>query len=441
MALATVPQIVCSLKPLRNFPVRIDGTLNGGFAAEKWGTNQVVTTANSITVTGNNRLYGVAGTDAQDWGEVTYRRLPLLNRELTFTIDLSAVGCGCNAALYLVAMPKQWDAADPSNPAGYCDIQGYNNDPLGKTACVELDILEGNSKAVQVTLHTSKGKGTDGVSCNQDGCVANLGRTEETAHLYGPQASAGIDSSRPFEVRATFRETQDYDSGGGSMGALMDVSLSQEPPFDSSSASTPSDVHVFNGEGVYGSHAADGRAHPIPGGDRYHTRRALVEPGVVLVMSLWTTKDLSWLDGGCGGRWEAEGHQRCDLATTSFTVSNLRTTDIPPPPPPPRPPPRPPPPPPPSPPPPSSPPQPALLLVAAVPWVGALLLTVVGASLVWRSASQQSTPLYNLEEKEPSMPSRGRSTRHSAHSVLPAEADDDDAEEEQEEEIVATERL
>ena len=83
-------------KLLRTFNVRIDGSTEGGFAAEKWGTNEILTTASSITVTGNNRLYGVAGNPAQDWDTVSYRRLPLLNRELAFTVDLSAVGCGCN---------------------------------------------------------------------------------------------------------------------------------------------------------------------------------------------------------------------------------------------------------------------------------------------------------------------------------------------------------
>ena len=146
-------------------------------------------------------------------------------------------------------MPKEWDAMDYSNPAGYCDIQFYD-DPA-KQACVELDLLEGNSKAVQVTLHTAQGKGRDGNSCNQDGCVANIGRTDETAHLYGPGARSGIDSTRPFEVRATFRETQSFDAYGGSIGALMDVTLSQESA-DYSAADTQSSqksVHIFDGLG------------------------------------------------------------------------------------------------------------------------------------------------------------------------------------------------
>ena len=36
------------------------------------------------------------------------------------TIDVSRVGCGCNAALYFVAMPQP-----SSRGARYCDIQAH----------------------------------------------------------------------------------------------------------------------------------------------------------------------------------------------------------------------------------------------------------------------------------------------------------------------------
>ena len=80
------------------------------------------------------------------------------------------------------------------------DIQGY--DLADVSPCVELDLLEGNVKAVQSTLHTAQGKGEDG-RCNQDGCVGNWGRHAETAHSYGsdkndPDTPHAIDSGRPI---------------------------------------------------------------------------------------------------------------------------------------------------------------------------------------------------------------------------------------------------
>ena len=85
--------------------------------------------------------------------------------------------------------------------SNYCDIQGYDSDEMD--ACTELDLLEGNKKALQATLHTAQGKGADG-RCNQDGCVGNWGRKPGTAPQYGFSTGAAIDSSRPFAVRATF---------------------------------------------------------------------------------------------------------------------------------------------------------------------------------------------------------------------------------------------
>lgn len=47
--------------------------------------------------------------------------------------------------------------------SGYCDIQGVD----GAAPCTELDLFEGNVKAVQATLHTAQGFGATGV-CNQE---------------------------------------------------------------------------------------------------------------------------------------------------------------------------------------------------------------------------------------------------------------------------------
>ena len=48
--------------------------------------------------------------------------------------------------------PNDW------NPA-YCDI-------LSDPPCFEIDLLEGNAKAVQATLHTGEGHGSDGRTCS-----------------------------------------------------------------------------------------------------------------------------------------------------------------------------------------------------------------------------------------------------------------------------------
>ena len=128
---------------------------------------------------------------------LSFQKLQLLGSILTFTVDLSQVGCDCNAAVYLVQMDSPGN-----NNANYCDIQGGEY-----PRCAEIDLLEGNTHAVATTLHVTAGKGSDG-TCNQDGCVRNLGKTprtptgEWTSELYGPRGR--IDTRQPFGVRATF---------------------------------------------------------------------------------------------------------------------------------------------------------------------------------------------------------------------------------------------
>lgn len=264
--------------------------------------------------------------------------------------------------------PNEYDAA-------YCDIQGYDSGDV--QACTEIDLIEGNAKAIQTTLHTSEGHGNDGRSCNQDGCWNNWGRERKTAHLYGPGSREGIDSSRPFEVKATFRETESWHPTH-TRGALYDVTLSQSVSHPISSGGATRDMHFFDGQSVYGSHTVNGQPKAIPDLDQARTRASLLSPGMVLVLSLWSAADLSWLDGGCES-WVAEGRPVCDLDATRFSISNLRTTGIPPPPPSP---------PPPSPPqwPPIAPPIMTTILVRNLPWFGALLFVGMSAALAWHTS-------------------------------------------------------
>lgn len=82
----------------------------GGFVGEAWGkVGNVQALRERLTVRGNNRLYAVAEIPSKErpkWSDFSYLRLPLLNRRLAFEVDLSAVGCGCNAAVYLVAASR-----------------------------------------------------------------------------------------------------------------------------------------------------------------------------------------------------------------------------------------------------------------------------------------------------------------------------------------------
>ena len=105
----------------------------------------------------------------------------LKNKEFTFDVDVSELGCGINGALYFVEMEEDGGLKYPGNKAGpnygtgYCDAQCPHdikwiygepnmedwetgsdaNSGIGKygTCCFELDIWEANSMASAYTNH------------------------------------------------------------------------------------------------------------------------------------------------------------------------------------------------------------------------------------------------------------------------------------------------
>jgi cellulose 1,4-beta-cellobiosidase len=83
----------------------------------------------------------------------TYYMFKLKNQEFTFDVDLSAVGCGLNAALYFVQMDEDGGMSKyPGNKAGakygtgYCDAQCAKCPKFinGEVRLVTLTILENN---------------------------------------------------------------------------------------------------------------------------------------------------------------------------------------------------------------------------------------------------------------------------------------------------------
>jgi len=284
------------------WPLAFNGNSLAGVVSEDFGTHQVSSVNGRLTITGSNRLYLVddwttTAEWSRDWTKVSYTHLPIASKLLRFEVDVSGVDCGCNAAVYLVRMTKP--GVESSN---YCDIQGIDSG-----VCAEIDLFEGNRKAVQSTLHLRSGHGPEG-GCNQDGCYANVGKSPTThsglqaAELYGP--GGAIDTARPFHVVSTFSAD----------GTLMVDLVQQETTLrllDGSPAGTPL-MAVRVGD--------DGRGEE----DRATTAEA-VESGLVLAVSLWQSEHMDWLNG-------EQCEPRCDLGATSFSLGRLEVGEIPPPP-------------------------------------------------------------------------------------------------------------
>lgn len=121
--------------------------------------------AQRLTLTGNVRAYLVNTTSKEaptSWSDVALVKLDLTQHTLAMSVDLSGVGCACNAAAYLVDMAPESEYLPPSargvGPV-YCDVQGPTGTSIVNASraqlCIEDDLIEGNVKAFQSTLHTA----------------------------------------------------------------------------------------------------------------------------------------------------------------------------------------------------------------------------------------------------------------------------------------------
>ena len=248
-----------------------------------------------LRMQGDSRAYLIEDHTQTKWEKHKYVRFDLQSG-FRFDIDLSNVPCGCLACVYLVVMPDP----SPGSP-NYCDMgdnlgMGYH----GGT-CTEIDILEANRHAMQITIHTEKEGSFGSGKCDRNGCFVKVGpkgpdvlRYEYGESIRGDRKK--IDSSKPFRVTAQVDPS----------GALT-VVLSQ----DGRQAI------------VYDRHmAGNPQGHGVPVNALEGTKAAMGK--LALVTSLWSASDNSWLDGSCN---------ECNENEASFLLMNLRTSLAEPPPP------------------------------------------------------------------------------------------------------------
>jgi len=170
----------------------------------------------------------------QKWEPKEFFQFKLLDRTLSYTVDLSKVGCGCNLALYMVQAPGLDIAGDPSvgecedDSPYYCDA----NKVCGQW-CPEMDIMEANIKAFQATPHSCDAPTSTGHynNCDRNGCAAS---TRNIPYSYGPGGANQIDTTKPFDVETTWKNnnmitklvqganvvTLDHGNCGASLGGM-----------------------------------------------------------------------------------------------------------------------------------------------------------------------------------------------------------------------------
>ncbi|KAG9229927.1 exo-cellobiohydrolase [Amylocarpus encephaloides] len=198
------------------------------------------------TYSKSNRLYMM---DAENQ---FFELFELLNKEITFEIDVSKMPCGLSANLNFVSMPPdggssqfETNQAGAAFGTGYCDascprnlrfVNGVANvanwtqipdDNFGDqsfglrgSCCPQVDIFNGNSISTSFGLHPCDSQyqhecigdscggidspisAVDKSSCDMDGCTFNPYRMGST-DFYG-RGAKGVDTSKPFKVVTQF---------------------------------------------------------------------------------------------------------------------------------------------------------------------------------------------------------------------------------------------
>lgn len=159
--------------------------------ATDWSVTAIQMHDDGFTLTDASRIY--FGSQPDDvFTPFSFWQTPLMNKHFSFTVDLSNVGCECNAAAYFVDMP----ASGVGDGDYYCDAvigSNYNN------WCPMYHLMEGNKYTMATTLHTcekSAGGGWD--TCDIFGCQVNAYNVDP--EMMCPEDRCTINTKMPFNV-------------------------------------------------------------------------------------------------------------------------------------------------------------------------------------------------------------------------------------------------
>jgi len=241
-------------------------------AGSSWGT--VTTSSNSVTTGLGPRFY-LANSCATAFSKTVFQKINLLGATISFTADLSNVGCGEDAAFYFVGMPA---SSIGGNGDYYCDANC-----VGGSCCTEMDVMEANRHSLQITPHMCTAA-TSG--CDANGCALN---TKTIPNGFGPSTSFTINTLNPFTLSITFQ------SSGGQLSSIVSV-ISQ---------GTKS-ITLTHNSALCGSNYLPGMTTGLTG-------------GMVAVWSFWSGS-MGWLDSS------ACSSDTSEIANPKFIFSNLVIT-------------------------------------------------------------------------------------------------------------------
>jgi len=159
-----------------------------------------VTDGAELKLKWDGELRGFLGSQRMELMPLSnYHNFTLFNKEVSYDIDLSKVGCSCNAALFFVSMPGFNEdgtlaSGNDTNLPLYCDAN-----EIGGVFCWEHDTIEGNMYNMAVTPHRCEAqRGQYIAKCDKIGCASNIFKKDPKA--FCPDASCKINTLLPFRI-------------------------------------------------------------------------------------------------------------------------------------------------------------------------------------------------------------------------------------------------
>jgi len=157
----------------------------------------------TLTVNWGGETRGFLATrETDEYSPDMFFNFSLINKVLSYDVDMSKVGCSCNAALFFVTMPGF--SPDGSVARGvdrnpyYCDA----ND-IGGVWCWETDSIEANMYNTATTPHTcASGPGKYIDTCDRGACGGSSYLHDPTGMC--PDKSCTIDTRKPFRIHQSY---------------------------------------------------------------------------------------------------------------------------------------------------------------------------------------------------------------------------------------------
>ena len=272
----------------------------------------------------------------------SYEGFNMIGKEIEFTVDVSQIPCGLNGAMYFVEMPLNNpynNALDATYGVNYGDaqcpkdikyVEGTPNDGKRGACSNEVDLWEANAYAATMAFHPCKIKGvsacTDdqecGVGSNRFKGVCDKNGADYNARRHGVNEfgpGLTIDTRKPVTVVIQFHADQ---------GEITSVTrLMKQGSTVVKAELTPDSIRADKQRFGEPNHFEE------LGG--FTTLSKAFERKMVLVLSLWDSQSMAWLDStypkGSTKPSDIRGpcnHERPDERRRSVPSSYVRYSDI-----------------------------------------------------------------------------------------------------------------